>query len=202
MSEIIKPTELETEHLVKIDNATEEDIEGMFSVQRSRIVKPEEESVELGGKGFLVYEISRDEFKELLTDTENHLVKVAKDDNGVAGYLVSYTLKQWCELHLGWLDGMVTLDEIKDLLKTNKVMYGRHIAVREDSPKGVGGQLLDETLDDVKKGGYKFYVVEILKDPIENQKSKNFVLGKGFQEIGTKTDENSRVWGVFLKELN
>lgn len=185
-----------------VENASSADIEAILSVQAQKVTEPETANTALAESGFLVYPVSADELSEVLADGENHLLKVAREGCAITGYLLSYDMKKWETIHPGWISNLEIADSDREMLKKEKTLYGRHIAVAEQPVSaGTGKQLLDSTLQEAADRGYRLFVVEILEAPIRNIRSANFVQKAGFRRLGQSTDQNDRIWSVFLKDL-
>ncbi|MDP1689398.1 MAG: GNAT family N-acetyltransferase [bacterium] len=184
-----------------VQNATIEDIENILTIQAQKIIIPKKEEQKAEDSGFLVYPIFAEELERALKDGENHVIKVAKEEGKVIGYIISYDLTEWTKTHPGWLSNFNTTEEYKEKLKERKVLYGRHIAVDKDiSTSGVGKELLDSTLQEAINRDYEYFIVETLKKPIANRRSANFVQKMGFKLVG-QTNDDDRIWSVFLKDL-
>ncbi len=190
----------------QVENAAQADIDAISSIQSERLIIPEtnldKSKTEEGG--FLVYPISNEELEELIRDGMSHMVKVAKLENKTVGYIISYDMKAWEAIHPDWFSRLQATTEEKTLLKNQPVLYGRHIAVDQhvNTSSKIGQKLLNATLEEAMQRGYVFYVVEVLKEPIANKRSANFVDKAGFRLIGETKDEKSRVWSVFVKNLS
>ena len=189
---------------LSIQNASDEDVEGILTVQSQKIIIPElvkgAEKQELEENGFLVYPISAKEFKGIIEDNTNHIIHVAKEKDRVAGYIASYDMAKWEATHPDWFFRFDAAEEYKELLKKRKVLYGRHIAVDENI-SAVGKDLLDSTLQEAINRGYEYFIVEVLKEPLINKRSVKFCTKMGFKLVGQIEDKNNRIWSVFLKNL-
>lgn len=184
-----------------IQNATQEDIEKILAIQAQKIIIPENKEQEVEGGGFLVYPISAEELERALKADEKHVIKIAKEGDSVIGYIISYDLTEWTTTHPDWFSKFNATEDYREKLKERKVLYGRHIAVDEDiSIPGVGKELLDSTLQEAISRDYEYFIVEILKKPIVNRRSVNFVQKMGFKLVG-QTNDGDRIWSVFLKNL-
>lgn len=189
---------------VTVADASEIDIEDILSIQSQRIIIPEADvkKQNLEKTGFLIYPTSADDLKRMLEDDRNHLIKVAKEKNKTVGYLISYDMKQWELLHPDWFSRLCASEDDKKLIKDEKGLYGRHVAVDEHvNISDVGKELLDSTLQEAINRGYRYFIVEILEKPIKNKRSMRFVQKAGFRLIGQMEDQNNRIWSVFLKDL-
>lgn len=186
-----------------IKNAEKVDMADILSIQLSKIIVPEAETeTQVQETGFLVYSLSAEELNNLIGNKKSYFVKVAKLGEKVVGYLISYDLKEWEATHADWLSRLDVSDDDKMLLSSAKVLYGRHIVLDEhQAAAGTGHELLDATLQEAVGHNYKYFVVEILKEPISNNRSVRFVRNEGFRLIGRQHDEKNRVWSVFLKDL-
>ncbi len=189
---------------VVIENASEKDAEEIWEIQSQKIIVPEQvvEKEKFEHSGFLVYSLSTQELKQILSDKENHIIKVAKRGGNIVGYIISYDMIEWIKTHHDWFDRFKSQEEQKRFIQQNKVLYGRHIAIKNDINNiGISKNLLSSTFEEATAHGYKYYVVEVLKQPLENKASNKFVLKNGFNLIGQIEDENNRIWSVFLKDL-
>lgn len=187
-------------------DATEEDLEGILRVQSQKIIRPEDQDdmrkMELAESGFLIYSTSFEELKAVLENREACILKVVKNENGVAGYMLSYDMEEWKKTHPDWFSLLESTEEGKNLLQKSRVLYGRHIAVDESALGSDAGKVLvDSTLHEARDRGYEYFVVEALKSPITNKRSTYFVEKMGFVPAGSIADCNGRVWAVFLKSL-
>jgi GNAT superfamily N-acetyltransferase len=186
-----------------IQGASIENTEAILDIQSQKIIIPEEEveNIEAQQNGFLVYPILDDELKEVIKDRENNIVKIAKAEGNTIGYIISYDIRKWIATHPDWFSRFSPSNESKTLSQNEKILYGRHIAVDEKYMKtGVSKALLNSTLQEAVSHGYRYFVVEILKEPIENKRSINFVESMGFESIGELKD-GDRIWSVYLKDL-
>ncbi len=189
---------------LNIQNASSKDIENILAIQSQKVIIPERkvERQEAEEGGFLVYPVSAEELAKILEDNENHIIKIAKESDKVAGYIISYDMVEWEKTHADWFSRLDASNEDRILLKNERVLYGRHIAVDEHATtSGVGKELLDSTLQEAINRGYRYFVVEILKEPITNSRSVGFVQKAGFRLVGQTKDQNNRIWSVFLKDL-
>ncbi|TSC73665.1 MAG: hypothetical protein G01um101444_486 [Parcubacteria group bacterium Gr01-1014_44] len=187
-----------------IQNASSEDAENILTIQSQKIIVPEQkaERQEAEEGGFLIYPVSAEELAQILEDNENHIIKIAKESDKVVGYIISYDMTEWEKTHTDWFSKLDASGEDKTSLRNEKVLYGRHIAVDEHATSsGVGKELLDSTLQEAIGRGYRYFVVEILKEPITNSGSVGFVQKAGFRLVGQTEDQNNRIWSVFLKDL-
>ncbi len=187
-----------------IQNASEADVADILSTQSQKIIIPEAEAEKQTAEetGFLIYPISAEDLKSLLENNESCLIKVAKEENKTVGYLISYDMKEWEATHPDWFFRLNISDEDRTSLRNERVLYGRHIVVDEHTTtSGVGKELLDSILQEAINRGYKYFVVEILKEPITNSRSVGFVQKAGFRLVGQLEDQNNRIWSVFLKDL-
>jgi GNAT superfamily N-acetyltransferase len=182
----------------------EKDIPSVIEIQSKRLVNPEtvaeDESTraQTEESGFLVHSISDQELRSVIEEPESRIVKVAKNEQEeTIGYLISYDLREWESEHPGWIEGLDCNGKEKQALADTKVLYGRHIAVDEDeTSKGVGRALLDSTFTEATKKGYQQFVVEVMSQPLSNNRSKKFVTESGFRKLGTK-QEGPRVWDIY-----
>jgi len=185
-----------------IENASQKDVEEILAIQSQKVITPEKEieNKKIEEEGFLVYPISAEDLGKLFENKEKHIVKVARTENKIVGYIICYDLEEWKLAHTDWLSSLDVADEDKAFLKSKKILYGRHIAV-DVAGASVGAGLLDVTFQEAVSRGYECFVVEILKEPIENKRSTGFVQKEGFRQVGQLTDKNNRVWSLFVKDL-
>lgn len=188
----------------EIREASVEDVDRILAIQSEKLIVPEDEASAQHAKdnGFLVYALSAEELRGIIEDSESHIIKVAREGNQIVGYIISYDMQEWQELHPDWFSRLNAGENDKDDLSRDKVMYGRHIAVSDDAlSPGLGRKLLTSTLEEAEKRGYHCYTVEVLKEPVANIRSANFVQKRGFELIGQNEDDKHRVWSVYLKEI-
>lgn len=186
-----------------IGNAGEEDINEILTIQAQKLVDPENiaqgDTQEIEEKGFLVYPLSKSELEELIKDPGNHIIKVAKKDGRVIGYLIAYDLDNWRELHPDWLNN---LEGKRDSLTQRRTLFGRHIAVDEsETGSGIGRALLEAVIFTGRTRDYQNFVVEVLDKPITNRKSTKFVERAGFKKIGQRQDGGLKVWSIYSLKI-
>lgn len=149
MSSEFKKGSPESPPQLAIQNASETDVGDILSIQSQRVVTPEmvTEKPTVEEDGFLVYPISPLELTSLLQDTEHYVVKIAKQGHKTLGYLISYDMRRWEVIHPDWFSRLNATQNDKTLLRNERVLYGRHIAVDTHAiSQNIGRALLDSTL--------------------------------------------------------
>jgi GNAT superfamily N-acetyltransferase len=188
-----------------IADASKEDISGILSIQSQRIIFPEGKNASFvaAGSGFLVYPVSRDDLVGIIEGDRNIFVKVAKERDRVIGYLLSYDMREWTKKRREWFKKFNPFFTMpKFLFRKELILYGRHIAVDKKFVRfGIGERILNSVLRDAERNGYKYFLVEVMREPVQNLASANFVERMGFNLIGDMHDRRHRFWNVFSKDL-
>ncbi len=195
--ELVPPANSE---IVEADNT---DIEGVISVQDSLLVDRGDlnQDSRLPEKGFLLYRTTREELEDVISNPENHIFLVIKEDEKVIGYLLSYSLKAWIDAKLAWRDGVVLNKDIPADFLDKNIIYGRQVAILPDK-KSNAVPLESRFFDEARRQGYQFVLADILLSPIRNERSLKYHQNArvGFKQIGIVND-GDLVWGLFSKEL-
>lgn len=195
-NEIIKDQEQ-----IKIEPAKTKNIDGILSVQQENLVLSDKQMKDpkMAKQGFLVHALKSNELKDIIQDTKNHILLIAKKENEIYGYMLSYNLKKWKKLKPNWIKDIIIPKETKQIIDDKKVLYLRHIA-RKKNAKGCGNRLLTSTIETAKSQKYDYIICEILEKPTENTLSKKFHEQFEFKKIG-KINEENLIWGLYLKKL-
>lgn len=204
---------------LEIKEAGLEDVYGIMSVLKENLLPKElldqEKRVfylknagkkieDFSTKGFLINSLSEEELKDILLDKENHITLIAKENDDIVGYAITYDLENWRKCKPNWEKTVELIDKEKDhVLTKEKVLYFRHIATKHLSKnKGVGAMLEYKVFFEAKQKGYKKIIGEALEYPIENKASLDFHKKIGFKKIGTiKESKNDLIWGLYKKDL-
>jgi len=187
---------------ITISSMNIDDIHGVLSVQKINILsQPSLNNKQLPLEGFLVYPTSSNDLQQAINDPNNHILLVAKNDQGeVVGYVLSYSLNSWRHYKPQW-DNMVDIDQKYKKIFNQKTLYVKHIA-RKPIYKGVGSLLEIELLKRANGNGYQNIIAEIIETPIPNDISTVFHKNFGYVKIGIINDlSNNRVWGLYQKSL-
>lgn len=207
------------ERATKIKEAEIEDIVGIISILKENLLPNEllnketrdiylrntgKKIEDFSAKGFLVHSFSEEDIKNILLDKENHITLIAKENDDIVGYAITYNLENWRKCKPDWEKTIEIIDkEENPMLKKEKVLYFRHIATKHFSKnKGVGAMLEYKVFFEAKQKGYEEIIGEALEYPIENKASLDFHKKIGFKKIGTiKEFGNELVWGLYKKDL-
>ena len=188
-----------------IHDASHRDVGDILAIQSQKIVVPEalERGTCIEQDGFLVYPVSDQDLRQLIANPAEHIIKVAQGGGIIAGYIISYDMRQWQMLRPDWLARARIEANHVAFFQAKKMLYGRHIAIDDHTTIGsVGRDLLNATLQEGKNRGYDYFVVEVMRRPILNQRSIRFVESEGFALIGSIGDRCHRDWllyGIDLK---
>jgi predicted GNAT superfamily acetyltransferase len=200
---------------IETQYASSNDIQGILSVQKGNLLleiapdvfsllkqgsKINEDVVkEIGSRGFLIHALTEEELQRLISDRENIILLVTKENNEVDGYVLGYDINAWKKFKPEWEETVRVSEDIAELLGKEKILYLRHIA-RKGSAKGKGSKLMEMLINEAKSKGYKYIICEILEKPITNRASIEFHERWGFKKIG-QVEEGHLMWGLFLKSL-
>ena len=182
---------------MKITHAELSDLDQVFEVcAQNRVANNREKFTdeEFAKNGFLMTQLTKERLEKMLADPQNYFLSVAKEGEEVVGYLAGYDATKI---------GQVFLDNnpIPEEMKSKKIFYYKQIA-KKPGTKNIGGQLIVNMFDEVKKRGYFCVVCHIVHKPIYNQASISFHQKFGFKEIGSVEEkENAVKMGVYLKVL-
>lgn len=207
------------EQPTEVREAEIEDVAGIISILKENLLPSEllnketrdlylkntgKKIEDFSTKGFLVHSFSEEELKNILFDKENHITLIAKENDDIVGYAMTYSLENWRRCKPDWEKTVELIDKEKDsLFKKEKVLYFRHVATKRFSKnKGVGAMLEYKVFFEAKQKGYRKIIGEALEYPIENRASLDFHKKIGFKKIGTiKESENELIWGLYKKDL-
>jgi predicted N-acetyltransferase YhbS len=184
---------------IKVESATEGDIEEILKIQAERLLNEQSNKEELPDSGFLVNSISEEDIIEAIHHPESSFIFVAKDKSNVTvGYVLAYDFLHFLEKHPEWKE---TADKLSVDIDKEKVVYGKHIAVKKNS-SGVGTALNNKLFDTSKDKGYSLFIGEICEGPIKNNRSAHFHSEHfGLNKVGEYQDKNQYEWGIYAKEL-
>lgn len=98
-----------------------------MAIQLSQIKKPEELEPEDAKQGFLVYQISEEELKTLLTGDIKHIIKVARKNGAVIGYFIAYDMKYYLHQHPEWINEFEENPgvELKQKFQESNVLFSK-----------------------------------------------------------------------------
>lgn len=156
-------------------------------------------------EGFLVNQTSEDELANAIMDNENHIILIAKENNDVMGYALTYNLGKWRQLYPEWEKSVELFNEKeKESVFENKdVLYFKHIATKKSSKKtSLGIRLEYKVFAEAKKKLYKKVIGEMLDYPIKNKAAIGYNEKIGFKKIGLiRESKNDLIWGLYEKDL-
>lgn len=194
---------MESKKLSVIESAKTSDIEGIINVQKENLLPTLREAgvheANLSQKGFLIHPITLEELTKVISNPEKHILQVAKKDSEVEGYTLAYDLNEWKIIKPNWEQDIITNEEIKNIIKEEKVAYLRHIVMQQNS-RGIGVRLENSLFREATRRSYKYIIGEILRSPIPNTISLEFHKKMGFKVVG-EILENEMVWDLVLKDL-
>jgi len=183
---------------VIIRSAEQKDISGILEVQKGQLLK--NKSLRSAEKeGFLVYPLSEDELKNLIS-SEDVFSIVAEFGGKIVGYALAYDLKKWREVKPKFDKRILVTSSVKNHLIDDRVIYFRHVA-RFDNFSGVGKSLEEEIYSLARKRGLGFVIAEILESPLKNRKSLEVHKKRGFVKIGHVDYLDGNFWGLYEKKL-
>jgi len=193
--------------------ASSNDIQGILSVQKENLLsvkapnllseqgsETNEDTKEIEREGFLIHAVTQEELEKLITDKQNIILLVTKENDEVDGYALAYDLNIWKRFKPQWEKNIRVPQDMFELLSEEKILYLRHIA-RKKSAKGRGSRLMEMLINEARSRGYKYIICEILEKPITNKASIEFHQRFGFNEIGQVEENENFIWGLFIKKL-
>lgn len=203
LSERIK--ESDNNSSLKIDDANIDDIPGIMAIQLTQIKKPEELDPEAAQQGFLVYKVSDEELKTLLTGDIKHIIKVARENGAVIGYFIAYDMKYYLHQHPEWINEFQENSgvELKQKFQGSDVLFSKQLALSPSvKGTGLGEKLWEAVYQDAATLGFKYEVGEVLAEPICNTAMESLVFGKlKFNLAGYRTDKKNRKWSVINRTI-
>ena len=133
---------------IQAQYASSNDIQGILSVQEKNLLsnkapelllgqvpKINEDVEEIESRGFLIHALTEEELQRLISDRENIILLVTKENNEVDGYVLAYDINAWKKFKPEWEETVRVSEDIAELLGKEKILYLRHIA-RKGSAKG------------------------------------------------------------------
>lgn len=183
---------------VIIRSAEQKDILEILEVQKDSLLK--NKTIRSAEKdGFIIYSISEDELRGLISSNCCFLI-VAVHQDKVVGYALAYDLNVWRKIKTKWDKRSLVTNSVKNHLIMDKVLYFRHI-VRDNSFKGVGARLEEEIYSIAKKKGFEYVIAEILESPLKNKKSIEIHEKRGYAKIGYLDYLDGYFWRLYEKKL-
>lgn len=190
---------------LKIDDANIEDIPGIMAIQLTKIKKPEELEPEDAKHGFLVYKVSEEELRTLITGDIKHIIKVARKNGAVIGYFIAYDMKYYLHQHPEWINEFEEnpSGDMKQKFQSSDVLFSKQLALSSTAKgTGLGEKLWEAVYQDAAALGFKYEVGEVLAEPIRNTAMESLVFGKlKFNLAGYRTDKNNRKWSVINRTI-
>ena len=198
-------TETINDSSIKIDDAGIEDISWIMEIQRSQLKIPENLSKEEAKQGFLVYKVSEEELKTLITGDIKHIIKVAKENGNVVGYFIAYDMQYYLQQHPEWINEFKENlgGDMKQIFQGHDVLFSKQLTLSSVAKKtGLGEKLWEAVYQDAVSQGFRYEVGEVLAEPIRNVAMESLVFGKlKFNLAGYRTDKNNRKWSVITRSL-
>ncbi|MCK9292518.1 MAG: hypothetical protein WCY27_03215 [archaeon] len=181
-----------------ITKAKKKDVLAIYNLQKNQILdfNSKINHKEVTDNGFLVYELSIDDFLKAVS-CRNTFLFVAKNKEDVVGYFLAYSLKKYIKLNPSFIE---EIDVSGDILKENKVLFGKQLVSNRSFPK-IGESLNKEMFKHTKSLGFTLYICEILEKPIRNKRSIEKHLSLNLKKIGTHKDDEDLLWGIYSKKL-
>jgi len=207
------------ERILEIKEAGLEDVLGIISVLKENLLPMElldkekrdfylksvgKKIEDFSEKGFLVNSFSEEDLENVISDKEKHIILVAKKNDEIVGYALTYDLEAWRERKPDWEKTVELINKTEgQMFENKKVLYFRHIVTKQfPKNKGIGATLEYKIFSAAKQKGYKEIIGEALEYPIENKASIDFHRKIGFKKIGTvKESKNDLIWGLYKKDL-
>ena len=182
-----------------IQKAKKEDILQVYALQKSKLLKSKStsENKSLSKEGFLVYELSVEDFSKALR-CKNTFLLVAKSKEKVIGYFLAYTLKKYTKLHPEFLKEIKLTKE--GTLDNQNIIFGKQLVSDRSFPK-IGESLNKELFKIAREKEYSLYVCEILEGPLENKRSIEKHKSINLKRIGEHKDKKKYLWGIYSKKL-
>ena len=178
--------------------AKEEDIEGILAVQ-NKVLHDSAPDTARETNGFLIYATSVDELKQIIATAPNSIL-VAKKDDHIVGYALTYDLAAWEKYKQNWNAALTIDPQEREHLHKDKTVYFRHIA-RLPGSEGVGAELEKTVYTLAKEQGYATVLGEIAEAPVPNALSKRVHEQRGYQRIGDVHYPDGTAWGLYKKSL-
>ncbi len=190
---------------IVIEDATIDDVPAIVKLQKSFVRTPEILSDEDAQHGFLVYEMGSEELIDIISNVR-HVIKVAKKNEKLIGYLIGYDMKRILEKDPDWLDGFEALDkniDHKEIFGGDDVIYLKQVAIdRSEAKSGIAKQLFNDVSRASVIAGFRHQIGEILFVPRRNLASEKLIVNNlGFNVIGYQTDKMQRKWTVVAQTL-
>lgn len=184
---------------IDVRQAKKEDILEVYNLQKTKLLKYNQNKSKdkLSNNGFLVYELSINDFSKALR-CKNTFLLVARKNEKVIGYFLAYTLSKYNKLHPEFLKESVFDKKIS--LEKKNIIFGKQL-VSDSSVHGIGSKLNKELFKLSKEKGYSLYVCEILESPLKNKRSINKHLSLNLKRIGEHKDKEKYIWGIYSKKL-
>lgn len=176
--------------------ATYQHIEEMASICAGQLVKnrKEEDAQSIKKSGFLIGELTKKQWQDIINDKENSLALILKRGEEVIGYLTGFDI---IKTESEFQEKVLFLLKLKKSEK--KIFYHSQIAKKPNS-KNVGKPLTMAMIDEIKKRGYHSIVCKIVHQPIKNEASITFHEKLGFKCIG-EIDQENYLRGIYLLEI-
>lgn len=150
--------------------------------------------------GFLVYVLDESGYRRRIGVSQ--YVYIAKDQGRTEGFLTCYDSSSLQNLiesgELGHEDGIINFVA----KQPSPFIFGDQIAVDpECSRRGIGEKMIQRLFGDMRKAGISRMYVAISHSPENNETSRRFCTKLGFRQVAEVTNKDSRVWGIYLKEI-
>lgn len=126
------------ERATEVKEAEIEDIVGIISVLKENLLPSEflnketrdlylkntgKKIEDFSTKGFLVHSFSEEELKDIILDKENHITLIAKENDDIVGYAMTYNLENWRKCKPNWEKTVDLIDEEKTSFLKKKRYY-------------------------------------------------------------------------------
>ncbi len=174
--------------LIKIRNAIDSDVDGIFDVASS-VGKGKNESY----SGFLMddYKKNKSYFKNSFKEKIKELdfFYVAEKSNKIIGFLIGYTQEEWHIANPNWF-GEISWNPEFDLNNTKKFILTDKIAISANyTGRGIGSKMYKQLMDDMNKADYKYIFSETIIYPVPNFASLSFMKKQSFELAGTRYEK-------------
>jgi len=155
---------------------------------------------EIINRGFLVYVLNEEYYKERLND----YFLVYEENNKINGFLMCYSrifLKSL--ITSGALNHKdAEIDFLSNRRTGEKFVFGDQIGVGKDfRGKSVGKKIMNKLFDEMNKNSTKDIYVTILLKPVEHKISLSFCESLGFKHISNVINKDGLIWGVYHLKL-
>lgn len=200
MHHIANENRFESRIRTTVHFAQKQDLIGMLAILNINLISDKKihriNKKQVEANGFLVGPFTADEIATHLVSTENHIILVAREEDLVTGYLISYDL---CRVSDGLYKEFTSFPEIDKVQDKKKILYYRQVA-KLPGKENIGSKLLQKMLDEAKEKGYEMVVCRVVHKPFQNKISIAFHKKFGFKFLGL-VQNGDMTLGVYMKAL-